>query len=177
VYPPDVNTLHALETARLLLSPLAGEDAGFILELLNEPAFVRDIGDKGVRTLEDAHAYLATGPLDSYQRYGFGLLRVSLKQSGEPIGICGLLKRDILELPDLGYALLERHWSRGYAIEAATAVMHDAEQRLRLRRLCAITALENPSSIRILEKLGFRFLDIVALAGFDSPSRLFTWEI
>src|SRR5690554_8039655 len=69
VYPPDVNTLHALETARLLLSPLAGEDAGFILELLNEPAFVRDIGDKGVRTLEDAHAYLATGPLDSYQRY------------------------------------------------------------------------------------------------------------
>jgi len=172
-----VNRLPTLETARLLLSPLTGEDAGFILELLNEPALLRDIGDKGVRTRADAQAYLATGPLDSYRQHGFGLLRVSLKHSGEPIGICGLLKRDILELPDLGYALLERHWSNGYAIEAATAVMTDAQERLRLRRLCAITALENPSSIRILEKLGFRFVEIVALLGYDSQSRLFAWEL
>ena len=90
--------------------------------------------------------------------------------------MCGILKRGVLEHPDLGYALLQRHWSRGYAIEAAAATMRYASEQLGLDRILAITALENPSSMRVLEKLGFQFARIVALAGHGSPSKLFTWS-
>lgn len=164
-----------LETARLRLLHLSEDDAPFILELLNEPAFLRGIGDKQVRTLEDARKYLREGPLTSYAQHGFGLYRVELKATGEPIGMCGILKRGVLEHPDLGYALLQRHWFNGYATECATATMQYAHEQLGLSSILAITALENPSSVRVLEKLGFRFDRIVPLAGFAEPSKLFVW--
>jgi [ribosomal protein S5]-alanine N-acetyltransferase len=163
------------ETPRLQLSYLSEDDAEFIFDLLNEPAFLRDIGDKGVRNVGDARNYIADGPAASYAKNGFGLYRVALKATQEPIGMCGLLKRDVLDDPDLGYALLSRHWGRGYAIEAASATMKHATD-LGLARVLAITALENPSSIRLLEKLGFRFQSVAMLAGYDVPSRLFAWE-
>jgi [ribosomal protein S5]-alanine N-acetyltransferase len=174
-YALSVQSKTILETQRLRLSHLSENDASFIIELLNEPAFIRDIGDKGVRNLEDARRYIADGPAASYTNNGFGLYRVELRETEEPIGMCGLLKRDILEFPDLGYALLARHWGKGYAIEAATATMEHATQ-LGLDRVLAITALENPSSIRVLEKLGFRFDSVVPLAGYETPSKIFTWE-
>jgi RimJ/RimL family protein N-acetyltransferase len=96
-------------------------DAAFVVELLNDPSFLQHIGDKGVRTEADACRYLETGPLASYARHGFGLLRVGLRESGEPVGMCGLLKRDWLPDPDIGFALLPRFWRRGYALEAASA--------------------------------------------------------
>lgn len=164
-----------LETARLRLLHLSEADAPFILELLNEPAFLRDIGDKRVRTIEDARSYLRDGPIASYAQHGFGLYRVELKATREPIGMCGILKRGVLEHPDLGYALLQRHWSNGYAFEAAMATMRYAHEQLGLSSILAITALQNPSSIRVLEKLGFRFDRIVPLVGFDTPSKLFVW--
>lgn len=164
-----------LETSRLRLLHLSEADAPFILELLNEPAFLRDIGDKRVRSVEDARTYLREGPMASYAQHGFGLYRVELKETREPIGMCGILKRGVLEHPDLGYALLQRYWSNGYAIEAATATMRYAQEQLGLSSILAITALENPSSVRVLEKLGFRFDRIVPLTGFDAPSRLFVW--
>jgi [ribosomal protein S5]-alanine N-acetyltransferase len=165
-----------MDTPRLRLSPLSADDAAFILELLNEPAFLRDIGDKQVRSLEDARAYIETGPRTSYRDHGFGLLRVELQTSGELIGICGLLKRDFLEHPDLGYAVIERHWSKGYAFEAATAVMRYAADELKLNTVLAITAPENPTSIRVLEKLGFRFTRIANFPGYTTSSRVFVWE-
>lgn len=146
-----------LDTTRVRVSPLSLDDAAFILELLNDPDFLRYIGDKGVRSLQDARHYLEAGPLASYARFGFGLYRVGLKPGGEAIGICGVLKREALEHPDLGFAFLARFRSQGYAFEAAAAVLTHARERLGLDRLLAITSPDNVTSIRLLAKLGFRF--------------------
>ena len=146
-----------LETERLVLRRLTTDDATFILELLNDPAFRRYIGDKGVRNHADACRYIETGPLASYERHGFGLLRVELKDGGEPIGMCGLLKRDYLPDVDIGFALLPAYRSKGYTLEAASAVLAHARDTLGLERVLAITSPDNVASIGLLERLGFRF--------------------
>lgn len=158
-----------VETERLTLRRLELGDAEFILELLNEPSFLRFIGDRKVRTLDDARKYLSEGPLASYQRFGFGLYLILLKEEGVPLGICGLLKRDSLPGVDLGFALLPRFWSRGYAFEAASAVMDYGRNVLRLGRIVAIVSPENEASIRLLGKLGMRFESTVRLSG-EGPS-------
>ncbi|MBS1765806.1 MAG: GNAT family N-acetyltransferase [Acidobacteria bacterium] len=140
-----------LETARLNLRPLALDDAPFILRLLNEPSFLQHIGDKGVRDLDGARAYLANGPLASYAAHGHGLLAVELKEGGEPIGMCGLLQREHLEHPDLGYAFVPEAWGQGYASEGARAVLDEA----KIPRILALVSPANAPSIRLLEKLGF----------------------
>ncbi|MGE3175437.1 MAG: GNAT family N-acetyltransferase [Planctomycetota bacterium] len=144
-----------LVTDRLHLAPLIAADAPFALELLNEPDFVRFIGDRGVRTLDDARRYLDDGPLRSYRAHGFGLLRTALRDTDEPVGICGLLWRDALPGPDLGFAFLHRHCGRGYATEAGRAVLDHAFAVLGLERVLAITSLDHPASRRVLHKLGF----------------------
>jgi RimJ/RimL family protein N-acetyltransferase len=133
------------------------DDAAFIVELLNDADFLRYIGDRGVRTVEDARAYIANGPLDSYARHGFGLLTVELRETGTPVGICGLLKRPTLPDVDIGFAFLPRHRARGYALESATAVMRHARETLGLGRIVAICDPDNGGSIRILERIGMRF--------------------
>jgi RimJ/RimL family protein N-acetyltransferase len=145
------------ETPRLTLRHLAEPDAPFILRLLNEPSFLRFIGDKGVRTLEDAAAYIRTGPVASYQTHGFGLYLVTLRETGASIGICGLVTRDWLEHPDIGFSLLPAYWSRGYAREAASAVLDQARDLLGVKRVLAITSLDNHDSIQLLKKLGFTY--------------------
>lgn len=145
------------ETRRLSLRELTMEDAGLILRLFNEPSFIENISDKGIRTLDDARSYLATGPIASYAKNGFGHWLVVEKGSKTPIGICGLMKRDVLEDIDVGYALLPEHWSQGYASEAVAGVMAHAETTLGLARLVAIVDEANTRSIRLLEKLGFRY--------------------
>lgn len=145
-----------LETSRLELRHLAATDAPFIVRLLNDTAFLRFIGDRGVRTEADARAYLAAGPIDSYHRHGHGLYAATLRGSGEPIGMCGLVRRDYLDEPDLGFALLPQHRALGYTAEAAAAVIAHAREHLGIARLLAITSLDNIPSIRLLEKLGFR---------------------
>src|SRR5205809_1555017 len=133
-----------LETERLVLSHLSPEtDVEFILQLLNEPSFVRYIGDKNVRTREDAQAYLVEGPVKSYEQKGFGLYKVELKESGQPIGISGLIKRDTLPNPDIGFAFLPKYWNKGYAFESAAAVMSYARDVLQLDRVLAITTPDN----------------------------------
>jgi ribosomal-protein-alanine N-acetyltransferase len=166
-----------LETERLVLSRLSALDAGFILALLNEPAFLRYIGDRGVRDEADARRYVEAGPVASYARFGFGLYRVGLKPAGEPIGICGLLKRDALEDPDIGFALLARHRSRGYAHEAAAAVLAHARTDLGLRRLLAITSPDNEVSIGLLERLGFRFERLARMAPDAPEVKVFAREL
>ncbi len=163
-----------LETERLALRRLTTDDAQFILELLNEPSFLRYIGDKGVRTNADACRYIETGPMASYERFGFGLYRVELKDSREPIGICGLLKRDSLPDADIGFALLPRYWSKGYAFESASAVLAHARDTLGLRRVLAITSPDNVASINLLEDLGFRFERVSRLAEDTPEIRVFS---
>jgi RimJ/RimL family protein N-acetyltransferase len=162
------------ETARLRLRHLeADADAPFILGLLNEPSFIRNIGDRGVRTLEDARRYLANGPLASYAQFGFGLFRVELKDDGVPIGICGLLKRDWLRDVDVGFAFLPQFWSQGYAFESAAGVVAWGQKSLGLTRIVAITAPANHGSMRVLEKLGLTFARLIR-APDGQESRLFT---
>ena len=146
-----------LETERLNLRELAFDDAPFILTLLNDPSFLRYINDKNVRNLEDARQYMLNGPMNSYARNGFGLYLVALKESQTPIGLCGLLKREELPDADIGFAFLPEFWGKGFAQEAAVAVMKDARERLGLTRLLAIVMPDNHASIKLLEKLGMKF--------------------
>jgi RimJ/RimL family protein N-acetyltransferase len=146
-----------LETERLNLRELAFDDAPFILTLLNDPSFLRYINDKNVRNLEDARQYMLNGPMNSYARNGFGLYLVALKESQTPIGLCGLLKREELPDADIGFAFLPEFWGKGFAQEAAVAVMKDARERLGLTHLLAIVMPDNHASIKLLEKLGMKF--------------------
>lgn len=165
-----------IDTPRLALTGLSGADAEFIRGLLNEPSFLRYIGDRGVRTVEDARRYIQDGPVAMYAQHGYGLLRVGLREDGTPIGICGVLRRDALPEPDLGFSLLPAYWSQGYALEAAAAVMRDARRRLGLGRVLAITSPDNDPSIRLLGRLGFRFERMMRLAEDAAEVRLFVNE-
>ncbi len=164
----------SLETQRLLLRRFTVDDAGFILTLLNEPSFLRYIGDKKVRNLDDARQYILNGPIASYEQNGFGLCLVELRESHTPIGMCGLLKRAELSDPDIGFALLPDFWNKGFAFEAATAVLNDAHGRLKLQRILAITSLDNDASINLLQRLGFRFDGVRELSADREPVKLFT---
>src|SRR5438552_2883098 len=139
--------MNVLETERLRLRWLSAEDAAFMLELVNDPAWLRFIGDRGVRTLEDARGYILNGPVAMYRRVGFGLYLVELKQSRTPIGICGLIKRAGLEDVDIGFAFLPAFCGQGYAYESASAMIAYAQDTLGLYRVVAITAPDNQRSI------------------------------
>jgi RimJ/RimL family protein N-acetyltransferase len=164
--------MNILETERLTLRQFTADDAAFVLELVNEPSFIQNIGDRGVRTLSDAVRYIEAGPVSSYARNGFGLYVVTLKESGESIGMCGLIKRDALDDVDIGYAYLPRFWSKGYAVEAALAVKEQG-RNLGLKRLVGVTDPANTGSIRVLEKIGFTFERMVRLAADDIELKLF----
>jgi ribosomal-protein-alanine N-acetyltransferase len=165
-----------IETGRLALTRLSEDDGEFIIRVLNEPSFLRYIGDRGVRSLEDAHRYIREGPAAGYARYGHGLMRVGLKPAGTPIGMCGVLRRDTLPEPDLGFSLLPEYWAQGYAHEAAAAVMRHARSVLGLGRVLAITTVDNEPSMRLLGKLGFRFDRLVRLGNDPTELRLFVSE-
>ena len=162
-----------IESERLVLREFHLDDAEFILELLNEAAFLRFIGDKGVRTLADARDYLLKGPIESYRRFGFGLYRVSLREDGTPIGMCGLVKREGLADVDVGFALQSRYWSRGYAVEAAAAVLDHGKRILNLGRIVAIANPDNQASIAVLEKIGLSFERMVRLSADAGELKLF----
>jgi len=168
--------MNVLETERLILRRLSAEDAAFILELVNEPAWLQFIGDRGVRTLEDARGYILNGPVAMYRRVGFGLYMVELKPSATPIGICGLIARVGLADIDIGFAFLTAFRGQGYAYESASAMMAYAQDTLGLNRVVAITAPDNQRSITLLTKLGLSFVDMLRL-GQDQPEvMLFAWS-
>ncbi len=152
-------------------------DAEFILGLLNDPSFLRFIGDKGVRTLDDAQEYILNGPVASYERFGFGLYLTARKDDAAPIGICGLLKRDSLKDVDVGFAFLPQFWSKGYAFEAASAVIAHGRNVLGLKRIVAVTSPDNDLSIRLLEKLGMKFESMVRLSEESAEIRLFASDV
>jgi [ribosomal protein S5]-alanine N-acetyltransferase len=162
-----------IETERLVLRQMKVEDAEFIFELVNEAAFIRNIGDKSVRTLEDARAYILNGPVASYGKFGFGLYLVECREAASPTGICGLLKRDALEDVDIGFAFLEKFWGKGFAYESAAAVIEYGRNTLGLKRIVAITSPDNEGSIRVLGKIGLRFEKMIRMPGSDEDTRLF----
>jgi ribosomal-protein-alanine N-acetyltransferase len=161
-----------IKTSRLDLRELDLNDAAFILQLLNEEGFIRFIGDKGVRTLADARDYILQGPMDSYARNGFGLYAACLRDAW-PIGICGLVKREGLNDPDVGFAFLSRYWSLGYAVESAAAVLAHAQDVLGLKRIVAITSPDNWSSIGVLEKIGLKYERMIRLVDHNPELKLF----
>jgi RimJ/RimL family protein N-acetyltransferase len=163
-----------LETARLRLRRLTPDDAPFMLELLNDPSFLRNIGDRGVRDLEAARRYVTDGAVASHEKHGYGFDLVELKSTREAAGICGLVRRDYLDAPDLGYAFLPQFTGQGFAVESATAVLAHARDALRLPRVLAIVSPDNARSIRVLEKIGLRYERMVTPPGEDRAIRLFT---
>jgi RimJ/RimL family protein N-acetyltransferase len=165
--------MQIIETKRLILRELSAEDAEFVLELINEPAWKKNIGDRGIRTTEGAREYILNGPAASYEKFGFGLWLVELKESGVSVGICGLIKRETLEDVDIGFAFLERFWSKGYAVESAAAVMDYGRDALGLKRIVAITVPENLGSIKVLEKIGMRFEKMFKTAEDAEEIKLF----
>lgn len=161
-----------LETKRLTLRRLTLDDAPFVLKLVNEPSWLKYIGDKGVRDLDSARRYLQEGPLEMYGRHGFGLYAVDLKDGGTPIGLCGLIKRPTLNDVDIGFAFLPDYWGKGYAQEAAAATLAHGRDTFQLERIVAITSPGNEASIRLLEKLGFKYEQDLQLSPGD-PVKLF----
>jgi len=149
--------METIESERLFLRPLTLEDAEFILQLLNTDGFIKYIGDRNVRTIEQAKDYLLNGPLKSYQVNGFGLSLAELKTDRTPVGMCGLLKRDYLDHADIGFAFLPDHTGKGYAYEIAKEIIHYGLNELQMKKIFAIVLSENSSSIKLLKKLGFRY--------------------
>lgn len=169
--------LNVIETERLILREMSEADAALVLEVLNDPGFVRYVGDRGVRTLEGAAVYIAERFVESYRRNGFGLWLVETKDEGVAVGICGLVRRDSLPGADIGYAFLPTFRAKGFAFEAASAALRHARDVLGLPRLYAITNPDNAVSIRVLEKLGMKFERMVRLAGEESDVNLFSTDL
>ena len=162
-----------IETERLRLRRLDASDATFILRLVNEPSWLRFIGDRGVHDLDDARRYIAEGPQRLYAAYGFGLFLVERRSDALPLGMCGLIKRDTLPDVDIGFAFLPEHWTQGYAREAAEATLRYARERHHLPRVIAITSRDNVASGRLLERIGLQFEGTMLLAGSAEEVRLF----
>lgn len=154
-------TITPLVTERLTIRPMSTADAAFMLELLNDPTWLRFIGDRGVRTLEDAQHYIVQGPMAVYASHGFGFCVVESKDTAIPLGMCGLAKRTYLDYPDIGFAFLPRHCGQGFAYESASAVLRHARAALGLQRILATTRINNLASQALLEKLGLQFERVI----------------
>jgi RimJ/RimL family protein N-acetyltransferase len=163
-----------LETARLTLRRLTPDDAPFMLALLNDEDFLRNVGDRGARTIDDTRTYILNGPMAMYDIYGHGLYLAVERNSGEAIGICGLLKRDSLDDVDIGFAFLPEARGQGYAVESAAAVLAYGRDVLGLARVVAIVRPDNAASIRVLEKIGMRPERRVQLSHTDHELMLFS---
>jgi [ribosomal protein S5]-alanine N-acetyltransferase len=166
-----------LETERLILRKLISEDSKFMLELLNDPAWLKFIGDKGVRTLDDASDYILKSPVAMYERFGFGLYLTELKGESVSVGICGLIKRDFLEDVDIGFAFLPKFRGKGYAHEAAAAVIAYGKRAFGLKRMAAIASPDNYDSAKLLKKLGFDFERTIKLSDGGEKAHLFVFHL
>ncbi|MDZ4376155.1 MAG: GNAT family N-acetyltransferase [Phenylobacterium sp.] len=162
-----------LETERLLLRDVEAGDADFMLELLNSPGFLENIGDRGVRDTSQALRYIEDRVLTSYREHGFGMWLAAEVKTGDPVGLAGLVRREGLDMPDVGYAFLPRAWGQGYAQEAAGAVVAHARDTLGIPRLAAITTPENFASMAVLRKLGFTLQGMIQLPGIERESTHF----
>jgi RimJ/RimL family protein N-acetyltransferase len=169
--------MSTITTARLDLRRLTVDDAPFILRLVNEPSWLRFIGDKRVHTLEDARGYLEKGPIDMYRRLGFGLYLAELRDGAVAIGICGLIQRESLPDVDVGFAFLPEYWGKGYGYESASAVLAYGKREFALKRIVAITSPDNRQSIRVLERLGMTLEGSLDLRSDGAKTLLFAGNL
>lgn len=168
---------YILETERLQLRELIHEDASFIVELVNTPGWLKYIGDRNIKTIEQAIQYLDQGPLKSYRENGFGLWLVESKEGKKSIGMCGFLKRDYLDHPDIGFAFLPEHHGKGYAFESADLCMSYAKTQLKLKTICAITLPNNYNSIKLLEKIGLKYIQPLLMPVNNEQLSLYRIEL
>jgi RimJ/RimL family protein N-acetyltransferase len=162
-----------IKTPRLTIRRLTLADAAFIYDLVNQPSWLKFIGDKGINNLQDAQTYIQS-IFELYQKYGFGLYRVEISANAESIGICGLVKRESLQDFDIGFALLSQHEGNGYALESASAILRLAKDTFKLSRIAAICTPDNHSSIKLIEKLGFQLESSTSLDTNGKSLKLFT---
>jgi RimJ/RimL family protein N-acetyltransferase len=165
-----------LETERLILRQIVESDAEFIIDLVNQPSFIKYIGDRNVKTLENAREFIESRYRKSYVENGFGLWAVELKENLMPIGICGFVRRDSLPDADIGFAFLPQFEKKGFAFESASAVMKYGREKLNLSKVLAITTQDNHSSIKLLEKLGFGFERLIKLPHDAEKLKLFSFS-
>jgi len=163
-----------VETRRTTLRELTPDDAVFISELVNQPSFLANIGDKGVRSLEDAKLFILDGPWRREQPAGYGQFLVELKTDGRPIGVCGLLYRERLDVSDVGCAFMPEFWRQGYALETATAVMEYGRSVLGVDKIVGLTSEHNHASIALLGKLGMSFEKTVKMTDDDPGTPLYS---
>ena len=162
-----------IKTQRLILRKFTLDDAAFMLKLLNTPTWLRFIGDRNVKTLEEAEQYLLNGNIRSYQEYGFGFYVVVIKETQESIGICGIVKREGLEDVDIGFAFFEQFMGKGYGYESSSAVLNYALNDLKIKRIVAIVDPENVVSIALIKKIGMQFEKMIQLSHKDTELMLF----
>jgi RimJ/RimL family protein N-acetyltransferase len=162
-----------VETERLILRKITVEDAAFVLRLVNEPSFVSNIGDKGVKNLDDAERFILDGYWTNQERPGHGMFLVELKDGGKSIGVCGLLYRKVLDVTDIGFAFLPEYWNRGFAYEAAEAILKYGRSTLGIDKIVGLTSPDNFASIKLLKKLGMEFEKTVKMADDDPGTVLY----
>ena len=162
-----------IETERVILRKFTIDDAAFMLEMLNTPTWLRFIGDRNVKTLEEAENYLLNGNIRSYQEYGFGFYVVVIKETQESIGICGIVKREGLEDVDIGFAFFQQFMGKGYGYEAGSATLNYALNDLKIKKIVAIVDPENVVSIALLKKIGLQFEKMIQLSPKDIKLMLF----
>ena len=162
------------ETDRLRIRKLTTDDADFILRLVNEPSFLENIGDKGVRDLEDAKRFILEGPWAQHGHRGYGQFALELKEDGSVVGVGGLLFREKLDISDLGVAVLPEHWRQGFGYEAALAIMEYGRTELGIDTICGLTSEHNHASIKALEKLGMSYRETVAMSDDDPGTLLYS---
>ena len=166
-----------IETDRLRLRPVTVKDAELMLAVWNDPAFIRHVLDRGIRTLEQAREAIESGAKKSFEDYGYGPYCLSLKSDGTLVGICGLFKRDNLEDPDIGFSVLPAYCGKGYAGEAAVAVVDYARDELGIDILTAIVSPANAPSIGLIEKLGLTFDQMITMPDDDNAIRLYSMAL
>ena len=169
--------MNIIETERLLIRQLNIDDASFIFKLVNDPDCLKYIGDKGIHSVEDAKTYIKNGPMKSYKDFGFGLYLTLLKEENIPIGICGILKRDTLEHPDIGFAIMPEFRKKGYILEAGNAVLIHAKKDFGIKKVLAITQPDNKDSINTLKALKLKFEEMVHLSQDAQELMLFSIEL
>ena len=166
-----------IETERLNMGAITVDDAEIMLAIWNDPAFIANVNDRGIRTIDEAREAVAAGAAKMFDDYGYGPFWLSLKSDGTMIGICGLFKRDNLDHPDIGFAVLPEWVGKGYAGEAAVAVVAHARTELGLPALSAIVSPSNAASIGLIKKLGMSFERMVTMPGDDEPIELYNMSL
>lgn len=165
-----------LETDRLILKPVSLDDADFVLAVHNTPKFIQFIGDRNLRTLEDAENYIKNRFFPHYEKHGFGNCLIVEKSSGKKVGAVGVFVRDGLDVPDIGFSFLPEFEGKGYGFEASLKLMKTVFQDFGLNKISAITTNENIASQKLIEKLGLKFIKMTKLPDDEVELRYYEIE-